>query len=598
MDGFNAGKPGLPGRKPLLLKLTSPEISFNPAKKYNFTRALTLALTFVSFFLLIVKVLFSLNIIWQIFNFPFQVDESEGMIVAETLLMDRGNDIYALLNPDRFIAAPYTPFYYLLNWPALHFLGASFKPGRFISILAAFGIAFLIYQLILKASASKSNVISERPDRLTALLGALFWGSLGLVGFWGGAVKPDMLALFLSLAGLFSIYYFTLIENTGNFKRNFLENIKTDRWLYFGAAFFALSILTKQTAFAGPVSCGVFLALRISPKKAFRFAFTWAVLGFGPMLLMNLLSNGGFWYHIITVHQLPWNSETYLKFFGGFVQNYQVLLFLAFVLVIIWFFQLISPIFSRKKSLWEALRENRFTLFVLYLGASWGTGLSAGTYGGNHNHLLEFAAACCLSSGLFLAFLREKIRGAPRFGKVYSILLFLVILQILGLFVGEARVKPANFPLLGAFYPGEVALDLLKKDFGSENWLGLEYRAPLAGQREGFSQVAAFMTNDVGPLIYSDNVSLMIASGKPILTTDPFTQTHATELKRWDESYLLSLVETKKFHLIVLRSPIEQRLKETGQEKDIYLTSGLAKAILKNYKLTRTNVAFIYEPKD
>jgi hypothetical protein len=48
------------------------------------------------------------------FQYPFQFDESEGMIVAETGLLDHGVDIFAPLTPNLFIAAPYPPVFYLL----------------------------------------------------------------------------------------------------------------------------------------------------------------------------------------------------------------------------------------------------------------------------------------------------------------------------------------------------------------------------------------------------------------------------------------------------------------------------------------------------
>jgi len=554
--------------------------------------------------LLWAKVLFSLNIIWQIFNFAFQVDESEGMIVAETLLMDQGINIYAPLHADRFIAAPYTPLYYLLNWPFLHFIGASFKPGRFISFLAFCGISFLLYKLIASYTASKSvssSTPSIKPDRIAGLAAALFWVSLGLSAFWGGAVKPDMLALFFSLAGVYAIFRYSqkinLLEAAplGDLKSVLLS----DKWLYIGAFYFALAAMTKQTAFAGPLACLVFLVLCCSFWSALRFGVVWAVLAFGPMLLMNWLSNNGFWYHIVTVHELPWSLENYWKFFSGFVKSYQLYVGLSLIFLVLWLLDLLKTTWSLRRPL-AALQSNRATLFILYLGTSWGTGLSAGTYGGNHNHLLELAAAICLASGLMVSRLRQWWQGSSKLKYTYPLLLLLVSLQTTGLFVGEGRVKPEDFPVLGSTAPTQAGLEVLRSLFYNPEspWLGLEYRTPPPGLKEGLGQVAAFMTNDVGQLIYTDNVSLALASQKPILTTDPFTQTHATYFKRWDESYLIELIERKQFHLIVLRARIEERLQTTGAAQDIYLSPGLAQAILANYNLTQSNAAFIYEPKN
>ncbi len=654
--------------------------------------------------LLLAKIAFSLNIMWQIFNFAFQVDESEGMIVAETLLLDQRVDIYAPLTNERFIAAPYTPFYYWLNWPFLHFTGPSFKPGRFISFLALCGIAFLIYKLIVQSSTHRATLRAEfkvqswnsevqnskfqpvkfktqnsprrgglRPKfkiqnwsfltqnsklKTQNLFGALFWGSLGLAAFWGGAVKPDVPALFFSLAGVYAVFRFWSAsvqnvkgkaevystnqgwgrigpgnpaptntatgynsdEGAGSPRPSSRESevgagsprpfvgIRQDwrryRWLYAGGALFALAAMTKQTSVAGPVAALAFLVVCASPMAALRLAGVWLGLAFGPMLIMNWYTNGGFWYHIVTVHELPWSLENYTKFFFAFVQSYQLYILLSVIFVGWWAFDIVRAATSVSEAsrnwlvkLLAALRANPFTLFVFYLGTGWAAGISAGTYGGNHNHLLELAVAMCLCSGLVVVRLWQNWLAVGRLRWAYPLILILICLQTLGLFVGEARVKPENFPVLGAIGSAQAGLESLRASFFNPQWLGLEYRVPPAKMKEGLGQVAAFMNNDVGPLIYTDNVSLAIASGKPIMTTDPYTQTHATQLGRWDESRLIELIESKQFHLIVLRAPIEERLKGTGEARDIYLSPGLARAILANYKLTQPNVAFIYEPK-
>ncbi len=55
---------------------------------------------------LLVKAFFGALTSAAIFAHPFQLDESEGMIVAETMLLDKGTAIYAVPGPDLFISAP------------------------------------------------------------------------------------------------------------------------------------------------------------------------------------------------------------------------------------------------------------------------------------------------------------------------------------------------------------------------------------------------------------------------------------------------------------------------------------------------------------
>ncbi len=532
--------------------------------------------------LLLVKVIFSLNIIWQIFNFAFQVDESESMIVSETLLLDHGTNIYSLPSPDRFISAPYTPFYYLLNWPFIHLLGTSFKPGRLISWLAAVGLAFLIYRFVRTYSYTYTH---STANRWPAVLAALSWLSLGLVAFWGDAVKPDMTAVFLSLSGLYLVFSY---EQSAE---------QSERRLYLAAGLFALAALTKQTAFAGVGVAGLWLLSNGSPSlsarllRTSRFGVVYLGLAFGPMLLLNFLTSGGFWYHIITVHVLPWSGQNYAKFLGGLLQSYQLFGLLALAFIPLW---LLEGLSGQRRPV--DLRNNRGTFIVLYLGAAWFASLSTGTYGGNHNHMLELAAAGCIAVGATLVRLVSLGQMATRRQWVLVGSLVLLGWQAAGLLVGEARIKPEEVPVLGSFGPTQAVLAGLQVEFFNPDWLGLEYRAPTENQKNRLASVAAFMNNDSGPLIYSDNVGLMLATQKPLFTTDPFTQTHATRLDRWDQSQLLAKVQNRQFSLIVLRQSIVKRAPAEGTVSDIYLSPELAQAVLQNYRLACRDIAFIYVP--
>jgi hypothetical protein len=552
----------------------------------------------LTFALLAAKLVFSLNIIWQIFNFAFQVDESESMIVAETLLMDRGMDIFALPGPDRFISAPYTPFFYILNWLPLHFLGASFKPGRLISFLAAAAIAWLIYRFVV--TYGKDRGIAPVAARLAGVLAALAWSSLGLVAFWGNAVKPDVTALFLGLAGLYLVY---ISRKEATLRLFFL------RWspgLLAAAGLFALAALTKQTAFAGVLVAGLWLLFhrRDGFRLAFSFGLAYLVLGFGPMVLMNIFSQGGFWYHIVTVHELPWAFSNYWKFFSGWLQSYQLFFLLALLFIPLWLWDWLKVLFPPEvsgrgtyfKAGWQSLRNNPGTFFVLYAGAALGTGISAGTYGGNHNHFLELSAATCILMGLLFTRLADwPFKVGRRW--VLAAGLLVVCWQVTGLFIGEGRVRPDNFPVLGALAPTRTVLEGLQTQFRNPDWLGLEYRAPLEHQKQRLSEVAAFMTNDRGPYIYSDNVSLMLATGKHIFTTDPFTQTHATHFGRWDQRKLLEMLNRQEFSLVVLRQSIERRVAAGDRVSDIYISPELSQAVLANYRACRPDVVAIYVPK-
>ena len=84
----------------------------------------------------------------------------------------------------------------------------------------------------------------------------------------------------------------------------------------------------------------------------------------------------------------------------------------------------------------------------------------------------------------------------------------------------------------------------------------------------------------------------MLSAGKRLWTTDPYTQTHATLYKRWDESKLVEAVRRKEFSQIILRYEVEVQGESAGD-----LSPALLQAVLDNYTLDQRNVMFIYEPK-
>jgi len=545
--------------------------------------------------LLVAKVIFSLNIVWQIFNFPFQNDESEGMIVAEVQLMDSGANIYAQPTSTSFVSAPYPPLYYLLNWPLLHFGGLSFKPGRAISLAATFGIAFLLYKLVRLINQPQDFTLKRvSAARVGGIAAALFWATLGLVAFWGDAVKPDMTALFFSLLGVWAAAKWASRNagprtNVGRgsgeaFERS-LQLLINEGWLYLAAVAFALAVLTKQTAFAGPSAVLVFVLLR-RPFAALRFGIVWLVLGFGPMLAMNVLSEGGYWWHNVIVHQLPWTFENYSKFMGGFVQSYQLYLLLALAFVVSWLLKLLSS-----RSGW---RQNNGWLPMLYLGSSTLQGLSAGTYGGNHNHLLELAAAMCLCAGLGLAQAWQlwQIAGAKTWQKAaWLLVLVLLIIQSIGLFAGEGQVKAANFPVLGSVGPGVHILEALQTQFYNPDWLRLQYRVPPAVNTQNLENVYQVLVNVNGP-VYSDNISLVLLANKPLFTTDPFTQTHATFYGRWNETELVQMISQQKFAAIA-----GSNFDKQCSLPPIYFSPGIAAAVKQHYAVKYTDTECIFLPK-
>ena len=116
-------------------------------------------------------------------------------------------------------------------------------------------------------------------------------------------------------------------------------------------------------------------------------------------------------------------------------------------------------------------------------------------------------------------------------------------------------------------------------------------RVPPEQYTEGLTNVFQYVTNN-GGAAYSDNVGLMLITGKKLWSTDPFTQTHATRYGRWDESKLVEAILKKQFSQIVLRIDIDAPDAGAGD-----VSPGILQAVRDNYKLDQRNVENIYVPR-
>lgn len=495
--------------------------------------------------LLALKALQTVQTMLEFFNWPFQFDESESMIVAETLLLDHGVNIYGKLGPDQFIAAPYPPLYYLLNLPLVHFAGATFKGGRALSMLATAGAGAGIAAVAWRVTG----------DALAAALGGFAWGAIGIVGFWGALVKPDMLAVACGLAGL---WWVLRTAETGGGR------------VWAALPLFWAAFYSKQTAIAAVVAAATWLVLR-RWRTGLLFAAIYAAGAAGGYLVLNVLTTGGYFYHEFTIHDLPWMADRFLGRLVDWAGAYWLVIGAGLLGLAVLLARDGRALLGaaggpsgvlRRLGRWETLAVPQGgVLLAGYLAASFLTASGAGTLGGNHNHLLDLTAACALGFAVAAAGLRAAAVTPVR---VAGALLAL----------GLCTQVPALYP--------------------TPHWLGHEFRLPSAARAEGMRNVAQYTSNTPG-LVYATDLSLLLATDKwklRLWTTDPYTQTHATLLHRWDESALVQAIRDHRFALVVL----EYQLEDPQTFGAGTISPALAAAVRESYHLDQRNVEYIYKP--
>ena len=373
-------------------------------------------------------------------------------------------------------------------------------------------------------------------DRLAGAVAAAAWWSLGLVAFWGSLVKPDMLAVALGLGGLWWL----------------VSRPPGQTW--YALPFFLAAFYTKQTAIAPAVAAIAWLLLT-RPRMGVAFGAAYASGAIAPSFALNLLTGGGYYYHMYTVHDLPWFGDRFQEFLRGFVSAYGAFAVPGVVALavgtVVW-------LANRVRGRSEARRQEGSVLLLFYLAMSLVVAVGTGTLGGNHNHLLDLAAACSMGLGMGVALARGALPWQAR--PALAVVALLVLAQV---------------PAL----------------FRTPTWLGLELRVPPEQVTEGMTNVFQYVTNNGGPA-YSDNVGLLLITRKKLWSTDPFTQTHATKYGRWDERKLVAAIRERQFSQIILRI---DAFKEDAGSGDV--SPGVLRAVRDSYKLDQRNVENIYVPR-
>lgn len=308
--------------------------------------------------------------------FPFQLDPTEGIVLSECVLLRQGENIYAPISPARFISAPYPPAYYLVTAGLLRLTGVGFAAGRLVSFLATLVAAFAILW----------GLRPRREGWVVPLLAGLLWLGTNPTLVWGARLKPDLLALAASLAGI------VWAERTGGPKR---------LWAAFPLT---LAVWSKQSALAGAAAVAAFLLLE-DRRLGFRFLVLLVAAAGLPLLVADFLLGHGLWQHLVTLHALPWSARRFLGHLWDVVSAHPVLFGGGAGLFVL-----------------EVIRKHRAALLPIYFVAAVLFSFSGGTFGGFHNHYLEALAAACLATGALLQRLSRS--------RLYAFVLAAVLLQV------------------------------------------------------------------------------------------------------------------------------------------------------------------------
>lgn len=410
-------------------------------------------------------------------TFRYPLDYGEGPLLDQTLRLADGENIYRTnISAPPYTISNYPPVFLLLQAPFSRIFGPAFWYGRLISIISALVTAACISLTLYQLAGNK----------ISAVISGLLFISFPYIQYWTNLNRIDSLALALSWAAL-----------------AVLARWSGKSWgIPLTTALFILSIYTRQSyALAAPFGAFVWLLFERQWRKAIQLAGLTAGIGLVIFLLINLLTQGGFFFNIVTANVNPfyWNTVcNYAKDIGC--------VFLILLTLIVIF--LAGDRFHGKTRSWP--------LALFYLVGAILSGITIGKDGSNVNYLLELSAALSFAGGASLAWLSFN-----RWIKTLAIIALCIQISIMAAWVQNdfadrimGRIRQEN--------DIEKMFQIVQETDGvvlADEFMGL---VPLAGKR----------------LYYQPFEFKMLAEGGI-----------------WDESSFLNDISGKRFSLILLYDP-------------------------------------------
>jgi 4-amino-4-deoxy-L-arabinose transferase-like glycosyltransferase len=206
--------------------------------------------------------------------YPYDLDFLEDSVLMESVRFANNQPVYAPPNVE-FNPHVYMPLYFWLGALLFKLGGPSLLLLRSLSLTATLTTTIVIFWIAKRESGR---------HWIAVCCAGLFLGGYGISGYWYELARVDSLFVTLTLCGLAFAFY----ANGSN------------RKLILSAAVLALAAFTKQTGFVIGAGLALYLFI-INRQQAGLFAIVFGGLTVIPVLVLNTLTNGWFFYHVFHI---------------------------------------------------------------------------------------------------------------------------------------------------------------------------------------------------------------------------------------------------------------------------------------------------------
>jgi hypothetical protein len=452
----------------------------------------------------------------------------EELTYGESWLLDgarqvaRGEGLYAPADQVPLMQIAYTPLYYVLVGGLQRLIGDNgYTLGRLVSLIAT----------LVGASALAASLRRLTGKWLFGLLGAgLFLTQNLTLLLWSSQHRVDPLALGLTLLGLALFTYGRLTS---------------------AAVLFVLAFFTKQTFIVAPIAATI--ALWPCRKRVLRFGGI--VVGgiLAGIAIAQWLSQGWFWWHVVTSNANQPDLITFSILMGSFMQ-YNGL-----------------PVLAALASLVLPAQPGERVWRAYFIGALL-TLPSIAKLGASSNYWLELTAA----TAVLLVLAAHHLSQWPATRLVAPTVL-----------VGALLVAVPGYQAT-AMDVTQITLDALEPP--TPHYLSFVGDESAAAPYRVDARFVDFVAQQPGDLL-TDNSGLAVAAGKRVMYEFQIFQLLQAE-GYWSEQPILHAVARRQFALVALMHPLD------GPVEGTRWSTTLRNALMDAYSPVGAQAGFwLYRPR-